>query len=240
MLYDEDRGARIEDRVDEPDQFGDFAIDQAGANFVEQNHARLERQRACDFESLAPKQRQRARRQSGDVGKSGAGKQRLAFVAGSRCADEGSNRVLRDFEVLLHRHVEERARDLVGAPDAGARALGCRQAGYVTADQLDRACTGHDGAADQPDQRRFSCAVGTDHAGDGAGPQLEIDVIDGDKPAVAFDEAVGLEQRLRVHGGHAGIRRDRGSFAARPTTPCGANRISTIRITPVIAICSSG
>ena len=120
---------------------------------------------------------------------------------------------------FLDRHIEERSRDLVGASDARAGALGCGQTRHVAATETDRALAGHDRSADQADQRRFSRAVGADYSGNGAGAQLQIDAIDGNQAALVFDEAFDLEQGRGVHGVHAGTRRAKGSFATRPTTP---------------------
>ena len=63
----------------------------------------------------------------GDVGEAGAGEQGVAFISRHRRPDEGSDGILRDFQIFRDRHVEERTRDLVGAADAGAGAFGGRK-----------------------------------------------------------------------------------------------------------------
>ena len=74
----------------------------------------------------------------GDVGKAGASQQRRALVARLRRSDERRDRILRDLQIFLDRHVEERARDLIGAADAGAGALRRRQPRHVAAVEPDR------------------------------------------------------------------------------------------------------
>ena len=84
-------------------------------------------------------------------------------------------------------------------------------------------------------------AVRADHAGHRSGAQLEIDVIDRHQSAVAFDDAGDVQERSLAPG-HAATRFFAGKdkVSTRPTTPLGAKRMSTIRITPAIAICASG
>ena len=103
-----------------------------------------------------------------------------------------------DFQVLFDRHVEERPRDLVGAPNSGPGALGSGQPGDVAAVERDGSAARRERSADEADQRRLARAIRSDDAGDRAGQEREIDIIDGDDPAEAFDDARNFEER-RVH-----------------------------------------
>ncbi len=241
MLDNHDRYAWVRDRADERDQFGDLAVDQAGADLVQQHDARLERQRARDLEPLAPEERQGARAQPRDVGEPGAREQRRPLFPSNGRANERRDRILRDFEIFFNGHVEERPWDLIGAADAGPRTLGGGKARNVAAVEPDRTLAGRDRAADQAAQRRFSRAIRPNNAGDRSRPQLQVDMVDRHQAAVTLDETGNFQKRRRART-HAVarlcVRKDK--FAAKPTTPFGAKRINTIRMTPAIATCASG
>ena len=89
---------------------------------------------------------------------------RLAVGVDAEVALGAAAVVARDEQVLEHRHLAERARDLVRAADAHARPLVRRQVRDVDAVVLDGPAVGVQGAAQHADDRALAGAVGADDA----------------------------------------------------------------------------
>ena len=198
-VFDYDDGlARVDDRLDQRDKLSDLAIHEAGPDLVQEDHARLQRQRPRDLEPLTPEERQGAGREASCLYKAGAREQFRSRLPRPCCGNERFDRILSDFEVLFDCHVEERPRDLVGSSNSCTGPLGSGQSGDVAAVERDGSLARGERPADEADQGRLPRAVGPDDASDRARQEREIDMVDCDDPAEAFDNACDFEER-RAH-----------------------------------------
>ena len=110
MLDDDDRGPRVEDRFDQRDELGDLAIDQSGADFVEQHDpavsapARAPPRAACGVAAEAPAQAD-SRRRTGRSRSSRASRSLRATWRRMR----GATEYCATSRFSSTRHIEERA-----------------------------------------------------------------------------------------------------------------------------------
>ena len=164
---------------------------EAGRRLVEQQQARRAQQRPGDAEALAHAVRVAADlvlRAVGEVD----GVEHLADAAFGAFAVERRH----ELEVAAPAEVRVEARRLDEARDAveGAGALEQR----IAAEQPRRALVGPDKPEQHPQRRGLSGPVGAEVAVDVAGPDGEVDMVDGRDLAVALDETTRLD-RERAH-----------------------------------------
>jgi hypothetical protein len=159
VLDEDDRDAPPVHPGDQLRDLVDLVRDEAGGDLVEEQQARLERERPRHLEPLEVEQRQRAGYALGVIGEP-AQRQHVVDVAGGRLAA----RVGGDEQVLPHGHARERARDLVRAADAQA-CDGVRPKAIdpVLALEDDLAGGRAVEALDEAEQRALAGAVGPDH-----------------------------------------------------------------------------
>src|SRR5262249_39658322 len=132
VLDPDDRHAGAADVADQVDQRGALVLGEPAGDLVEQQDARLGRERARELEPLAVEQRERAGAPVGLVGEPAAADQLDAAGIDLALAVAAAERG-RHHEILEHGHAAERLRDLERAADAEAAAALRREAGDVDA-----------------------------------------------------------------------------------------------------------
>ena len=199
VLDDHDGLDAVAQRLDDLDELEDLGLDEAGADLVHEQDARLERQRARQLEPLELQQREVLGLGLGDrpTGPSRAGS--LSQSAWTPPSARGAAAVVaRHQEVLEHRHLRGTGlRDLVRAADAHARPPVRRHVRDVGAVVLHGAAVGVQGAAQHADERALAGAVGADDAEHLAAAHLEVDLGHGDHVAVALGDGVGPQHAPR-------------------------------------------
>ena len=122
VLDQHDRRALIADAADQVDRLVDLGRREARQHFVQHQQSRRGREAARKLEELGlvqvevARMRVLARRQPGEARASAARRASRACAVERRAAEHRGER-----DVVAHREVRERPRNLVGARDAGAR-----------------------------------------------------------------------------------------------------------------------
>src|SRR6185437_876228 len=132
-------------------------------DLVEQQHLRIGRERARQFQPLALQQRQLAGGQVCLAEKIGEAQEIDAALIGFRFALRRAKRRARK-DVLEYAHVPEWMRNLIGAADAAAAADIGGQSSDILAGETNSARANRQIAGDEVEQRGFSCTVRTENA----------------------------------------------------------------------------
>ena len=203
MLDQQHRDAAVADLADDGDDLQDLGRVQPGHHLVEQQQARRGGQRACEFEALA-------------AGDGEVGRGLREHVLHADLARDGMGvfpglvavRVLlvgTHGDVLVHRELGERLRDLEGAHHAGARDLVYRHAGDVLPEQFHPPAVDRVETGDAGEQGGLSCAIGADQRHDAALVDLQRGVVDGAQAAEDLGQSGDFEHQSCFRG--LGLRR---------------------------------
>ena len=175
VLDPDDRDAGAADVADQIDQRGAFVLREPAGDLVEQEHARLGRERARELEPLAVEKRERAGAPVRLVGEPATADELDAAGVDLALAAAAAER-RRHHEILEHGHAAERLRDLERAADAEAAAALRRKASDVGAGEENAPGIGRDRAAGDAEQRRLAGAVRPDDAERLALGEREVEV----------------------------------------------------------------
>ena len=194
VLDPDHRDALGVDRADDLDELGHLRVGQAAGHLVEQQQPGLGGEGAGQFQPLALEQ---AEPRGGQVGLAGhAGPVqclRRRRVAGP--APQPAALLRGDQQVLEHGHVRERARHLIGAPDAQPAPRRRIQLGDRAAVEGDLTGARSQIAGDEAEQAGLASSV-RPHDPDGvAGSDAERELLGDDDLAEPFRHLVELEQR---------------------------------------------
>ena len=212
VLDPDDRHAEPPDGADQLDQREAFVLGQAARDLVEQQHARLRRQRARELEPLAVEQRERARGTVRLVGERALLEQLDAARIDLALAMAAAER-RRHHQVLEHGHAVERLRNLERAADAHAAAAFRRQPRDVHAREHDAPGIGLHRSAGDAEQRGLAGAVRPDDAERLPFGEREIDLLRHHHGAEALGDFFEGED-----GGHSNLTAD---IARRLPALCG-------------------
>src|SRR6202030_2150407 len=167
-------------------------------HLVEEQQARLDRERSGKLEPLAAGDRQRL---GWPVEWSAEADGLRDFRGcGERIVARRAMEMRADGDILPHGQPRKRLHDLEGPRQAAARELVRRRAGNIRAVIDDDARRRPLETRDDREQRGLASAVRTDQRGDAAGLGRERDLIERQKTAEALRHPIELEQRLS-HGG---------------------------------------
>ena len=228
MLDHHDRNAGPGDLRDDRQDVANLGGVQTGQNLVEEQEARLGRERAREFEPLAPRDREPRGRRVEPVGESDEARDSLCaterVVAGAM-AQMGANR-----NVLTHAKAREGPGDLERPRDPALCADVRRLAGNVFAPEADRSARRRLEAGDKSEQGRLAGAVRPDQTSDATGLRFKRSGVDREKTAKTLAGVLNLQQ-CRAHDCPRGAS-PRCSRSARPRSPKGANATAATRSAP--------
>ena len=211
------------DGADYRDHVGDLLRVEARQHLVEEQQARLRRQRACELQSLAAGDGEIC---GGLVELRGeADLRRHAFGGGERGSAARFAQVRADGDVLAHGLRRERLHDLEGARQAGARIEVRRAAGDVVSGEADASAVGNEKAGHQREERRLAGTVGTDERAQATLRNIEGDTLHGLQSAEGDGDV--FEAEAEAQPARPGLQAARTSRPT-PDRPRGTN--STIRI----------
>src|SRR5215469_9292239 len=198
VLDPDDRHPAPPDLANERDQVPTFVFGEPAGDFVEEQHLRIGRQRARQFQPLAIEQSETAGQPVGFAGKPAAGQDRHAALVSIALASPAAER-RSDDKIFEHAHAGKRLRNLERTPDTERTALRRRQVRDV-APGIDHApAIRCERAADHAEQRRLAGAVRPDNAERLARRERKIDAIGDDNGAEAFGDLFKRDKRR----GHA-------------------------------------
>ena len=192
VLDPDDGDAAIPKLGDRCHELDGLCVRQAAADLVEEEHARVGRERARELEPLAVEQAERLGGPVGPVAET-AELERVDAALVCRHPPPPAARRRADEGVLEHRHPAERPRHLVRPADAEPAALRGSELRHVAARQLDAARVRPQRAGEHVQQGRLACTVRADDADGLAGGDAEIDAVEHHERTEALADPDGGE-----------------------------------------------
>ena len=165
------------------------------AGLVHQQHRRARGQGPAQLDEAGQTGGQQVGGLVGDVRQPDMGQDHVRFDARAGAGGTSTSRLRRHLHVLPSRQGPEELEALEGAGDAESGPVMRRQAGDVLTAEAHPPVRGGLQAGDDVEERGLPGPVGADEAVDGAGVDLQIDVLQGLEPAEAHRDL--FDQELR-------------------------------------------